>query len=165
MTGRGWACIAAIAWTLGLAGVVAQGALPASAGVEIAQARCLSCHGADLIVSQRLSEAGWGREVDKMVRWGAQVGEAERGPLVTYLARHFPVTPVAVPASEADASGEATFTRACLGCHGRDLTEQQRLSPAGWTREVEKMMRWGAVVSDAEKAPLVRYLADRYGVR
>jgi len=164
MTGRGWAGLAVITWTLGLAGVVAQAPLPASAGVEVVEARCLGCHGADLIVSQRLSEAGWGREVDKMVRWGARVSDVERAAMVPYLSRHFAATPAAVPAGEA-AGGEATFTRACLSCHGRDLTEQQRLSPAGWTREVEKMMRWGAVVSDAEKAPLVSYLADRYGVR
>jgi mono/diheme cytochrome c family protein len=65
----------------------------------------------------------------------------------------------------ATAAGEAVFTRACLACHGADLTEQQRLSPTGWTREVEKMVRWGAQVSDAEKVALVQYLASRYPVR
>ncbi len=63
------------------------------------------------------------------------------------------------------AAGEATFNRACLACHGRDLTEQQRLTPAGWTREVEKMVRWGARVSDEDKPALVDYLSGLYGVR
>ena len=40
-----------------------------------------------------------------------------------------------------------------------------RLTPTGWTREVEKMMRWGATVSDAEKAALVAFLAARYPSR
>jgi mono/diheme cytochrome c family protein len=57
------------------------------------------------------------------------------------------------------------FTRACLSCHGADLTEQQRLSPTGWTREVEKMMRWGAQLTETEKAALVDYLAGRFPVR
>ena len=141
-----------------------QGAeLPAGAGAEVLRARCLSCHGTDLITSQQLGEAGWGREIDKMVRWGATVPDAERGPLVAYLARHFAPAPVA--SHTAAAAGEAVFTRACLACHGADLTEQQRLSPTGWTREVEKMMRWGAQVTDAEKAALVEYLASRYPVR
>jgi len=137
--------------------------LPVGEGAQVLRARCLSCHGADLITSQQLGEAGWGREIDKMVRWGATVADTERGPLVTYLARHFGPVPVASHA--AAAAGEAVFTRACLACHGADLTEQQRLSPTGWTREVEKMMRWGAQVSDAEKAALVEYLASRYPVR
>ncbi len=137
------------------------GELPAGAGRDTLQARCLGCHGSDLIVSQRLSETGWGRELDKMIRWGARVPDPERAPLVAYLTRHFGAGAATAPVPDAD--GEAIFTRACLSCHGRDLTEQQRLSSTGWTREVEKMMRWGARVSDAEKAVLVAYLAARHG--
>jgi cytochrome c5 len=137
--------------------------LPEGEGIRVARARCLSCHGADLITAQRLSEAGWGRELDKMIRWGAVVTEAERPALVAYLARHFaPGTSAAAPTGSA---GEAVFTRSCLSCHGADLTGQQRLTPAGWTREVEKMVRWGAQVSDAEKAALVDFLAGRYPQR
>ena len=58
-------------------------------------------------------------------------------------------------------SGEGVFTRACLSCHGADLVEAQRLTRAGWVREVEKMMRWGAAVGDADKDPLVDYLAGK----
>ncbi len=140
-------------------------------GVEILRARCLSCHGADLIAGQRLGEAGWGREIDKMVRWGARVDERERAALQAYLVRHFGVaaspTPVTASASAAatTGAGEAIFNRACLACHGRDLTEQQRLTPTGWTREVEKMVRWGAQVSDEDKPALVEYLAGLYGMR
>jgi len=137
--------------------------LPEGAGAEVLRARCLSCHGSDLIVSQKLSEAGWGREIDKMVRWGATITEADRPALLAYLGAHFAPAPVASHSRAAE--GEAVFTRACLVCHGADLTEQQRLSPTGWTREVEKMMRWGAVVSDAEKPSLVDFLAARYPVR
>lgn len=143
-------------------------------GVEVLRARCLSCHGADLIAGQRLGEAGWGREIDKMVRWGARVDEGERPALQAYLVRHFGLAPSPAPvtastapsaAETSVAAGEATFNRACLACHGRDLTEQQRLTPAGWTREVEKMVRWGARVSDEDKPALVDYLSGLYGVR
>lgn len=141
----------------------AAGALPSGDGAAILRARCVSCHGTDLITSQRLSEAGWSRELDKMVRWGASVSDAERGSLVPYLTGHFgPQPPVA---RDAVGEGQAVFTRACLTCHGADLTEQQQLSQAGWTREVEKMMRWGARLADAEKAALVAYLAARYPAR
>jgi mono/diheme cytochrome c family protein len=144
------------------AGPPAPPALPEGTGVEVVRSRCLGCHGADLIVSQKLTEAGWGREVDKMVRWGAAVTDAERAPLTAYLARHFASGAGSRPSA---VQGEAVFKRACLSCHGSDLVEQQRLSPIGWTREVEKMMRWGAQVAEAEKGALVEHLASRYPVR
>lgn len=136
--------------------------LPEGPGAEVARARCVTCHETDLIVQQRLSRTGWEREVDKMVRWGAVVPASERTPLVEYLSTHFAPTPAASHAPGASETGEATYTRACLTCHGRDLVEQQRLSSAGWAREVDKMIRWGAVVPAAEKDGLVAYLAARY---
>ena len=71
-------------WT-GPSSRAAQIDLPEGPGVEIARAKCLNCHEADLIVSQRLSRPGWVREVEKMVRWGAVVSDAEKEPLVDYL--------------------------------------------------------------------------------
>ena len=69
-------------------------------------------------------------------------------------------------ASHSDTSiGAATFKRVCLTCHDADIVEQQKLTPTGWTRSVEKMMRWGAAVGDAEKQPLIDHLASRFGPR
>jgi hypothetical protein len=65
----------------------------------------------------------------------------------------------------ATAGTEAVYKRACLTCHEDDLIEQQRLTKIGWTREVDKMIRWGAVVPEAEKDALVDYLAARYPPR
>lgn len=59
--------------------------LPPGKGVELANAKCVTCHEADLIMAQRLSKQGWTREVEKMVRWGASVTDAEKEPLVEYL--------------------------------------------------------------------------------
>ena len=39
---------------------------------------------------QRLNEAGWSREIDKMTRWGASLADEERRRLLGYLVRHFP---------------------------------------------------------------------------
>ena len=137
--------------------------LPAGAGLDVLNRRCISCHESDIIRSQKLSLTGWTRSVDKMVRWGASITPEEREVLQPYLAQHFAPKPVAShPVAEA---GAATFKRVCLACHEADIIEQQKLTPTGWTRSVEKMMRWGAAVSDAEKQPLVEYLAARYGPR
>ena len=45
------------------------------------------------------------------------------------------------------------------------LHKIQRLGKPGWTREVEKMVRWGATITDAEKELLVDYLVKSYGPR
>src|SRR5215470_1143182 len=53
----------------------------------------------------------------------------------------------------------------CVSCHEADVIIAQRLSKQGWTREVEKMIRWGAVASDSEKESLVDYFAANFKPR
>ena len=137
--------------------------LPAGPGADVLKTRCVICHETDIITSQKLSLAAWTRSVDKMVRWGSAITPQERDVLQPYLAQHFGAAPVASHASAP--AGEATLKRACLVCHDADIIEQQKLSRTGWTRSVEKMMRWGAVVSDADKEPLIDHLASKYAPR
>lgn len=139
-------------------------ALPTGAGSDIVALRCLTCHQADLIVEQRLDEVGWGRELDKMIRWGAPVTDDERPAMVRYLAASFGRRPAATSADLRDPAS-AVYARACLVCHQADIIEQQRLTRAGWARELDKMLRWGATVSAEEQGPLINYLTDRFGPR
>lgn len=139
--------------------------LPEGKGAELARDRCVTCHEADLIVSQRLSRQGWTREVEKMIRWGAVASDAEKETLIDYFAARFKPNSAASAPAAGDEPGKRVFEEKCLLCHESDLTRQQRLSRQGWTREVEKMIRWGAVVSDEEKGPLVDYLFDNFGPR
>jgi cytochrome c5 len=144
---------------LGSASVSGQ-QLPAGAGGDVLKSRCVICHEADIITSQKLSTTGWTNSVNKMVRWGSQISQEERDVLIPYLAMHFAPKPAASHA--ATDAGEATYKRACHVCHDADIIEQQKLSKTGWTRSVEKMMRWGAAVPDTEKEPLVEYLSSRF---
>lgn len=138
--------------------------LPTGTGVEVVREKCLLCHEADLIVQQRLSRTGWVREVEKMIRWGTVVTDSEKEVIIAYLAGKF--SPRGIQAAAAvEESGRKIFEEKCLLCHEGDLTEQQRLTRAGWTREVEKMIRWGADVSAAEKEPLIDYLTQRCPAR
>jgi len=130
---------------------------------EVPINKCLVCHEIDLIKQQRLSRAGWTREVDKMIRWGASISAAEKEPLLDYLADSFPAQ--ATTKTPASTSGKAIFEKRCTICHEADIVEGQRLSRSGWTREVEKMVRWGAAVDESEKAILVDYLSTLYPVR
>ena len=144
----------------------AQQDLPEGKGVELARDKCTTCHEADLIVSQRLSRQGWTREVEKMIRWGAPVSDSEKEVLIDYFTANIkPRSAAPAQPATGDDRGKQIFEEKCLLCHESDLTQQQRLSRQGWTREVEKMTRWGAGVSDAEKEPLVDYLSRNFGPR
>jgi cytochrome c5 len=161
MVPRVWFCLILI---LALAASFANARqLPEGAGADVLKSRCVICHESDIITSQKLSLTGWTNSISKMVRWGSQITPEERAVLQPYLAAHFAPKPVAShPANDA---GLATYKRACLVCHDADIIEQQKLSKTAWTRSVEKMMRWGATVTDADKQPLVDYLAAQFPPR
>jgi len=63
--------------------------LPAGAAKEKAEAACLTCHEARIIVQQRLSQAAWAKEMDKMTKWGAEVDPKDRDSLIEYLSANF----------------------------------------------------------------------------
>src|SRR5215470_5863594 len=63
--------------------------LPAGAGKDKVEAACLTCHEARIIVQQRLGKGAWGKEVDKMAKWGAEVDPKDRDVLVDYLSANF----------------------------------------------------------------------------
>jgi cytochrome c1 len=60
--------------------------------------------------------------------------------------------------------GKPVVESRCYACHSADLLMQQRLTEKQWTAAVEKMIRWGAPVTDAEKPVIIEYLAKRFGV-
>src|SRR5215467_12361518 len=55
-------------------------------------------------------------------------------------------------------------TTACTECHEARIILQQRLSKAAWTKEVDKMIKWGAVVDANDHDGLVDYLSTNFGV-
>lgn len=133
----------------------------AGGGADLMRARCLTCHGLELIRQQRLARDGWARELDKMAGWGAVLDAADRGPLLEHLTRNFGSGSASHGAVAAD-PGAALVEARCVVCHDLRLIEQQRLDADGWRREVDKMTGWGAAVGPQEKEPLVAYLARRY---
>jgi cytochrome c553 len=65
---------------------------------------CTACHNADIIVQQRLSKAAWGKELDKMTKWGAAVEASDRDAVVDYLSVNFsPDKPAALSPRSAPA--------------------------------------------------------------
>jgi len=54
-------------------------------------------------------------------------------------------------------------TTACLECHEARIILQQRLSKAAWTKEVDKMTKWGALVDSKDRDELIDYLSANFG--
>jgi hypothetical protein len=72
--------------------------------------------------------------------------------------------PVASKATEDLPAGpmQTKATTSCLECHEARIILQQRLSKAAWTREVDKMTKWGAVVDPADRDALIDYLSTNF---
>jgi hypothetical protein len=81
-----------------------------------------------------------------------QQGELQTPPPVQF--------PDALPAG----SMQAKATTACTECHEARIILQQRLSKAAWTKEVDKMIKWGALVDAGDHDALVDYLSTNFGV-
>ena len=58
---------------------------------------------------------------------------------------------------------ESRATTACLECHEARIIVQQRLSRAAWTKEVDKMTKWGALVNPSDRDALIDYLSANFG--
>jgi hypothetical protein len=72
--------------------------------------------------------------------------------------------PVRTTATEDMPAGsmQAKATTACTECHETRIILQQRLSKAAWTKEVDKMTKWGALVDPADRDALIDYLSTNF---
>jgi hypothetical protein len=59
---------------------------------------------------------------------------------------------------------QAKATTACTECHEARIILQQRLGKGAWAKEVDKMIKWGAVVDAGDHDALVDYLSANFGV-
>jgi mono/diheme cytochrome c family protein len=64
-----------------------------------------------------------------------------------------------------DAVVQRSLEENCLICHTEDMISGQRLTPAQWKAEIDKMVGWGAPLPKEAAGPLVEYLARRYSDR
>jgi hypothetical protein len=97
------ALVAALLWAASAVAQSPNAPLPPGEAKEKAEAACLTCHEARIIVQQRLSKAAWTKELDKMIKWGAEVDPKDRDALIDYFSANFgPDQPVyAAPKSQA----------------------------------------------------------------
>jgi hypothetical protein len=93
------------------ASIVAQtpnAPLPPGEAKEKAEAACLTCHEARIIVQQRLSKVAWTKELDKMIKWGAEVDPKDHDALIDYFSANFgPDQPAyAAPTSQSESGSK-----------------------------------------------------------
>jgi hypothetical protein len=63
--------------------------LPAAPILAKVKTACLECHDSGIVVQQRLDRKMWGREVDKMTKWGALVEAADRDAFIDYFVANY----------------------------------------------------------------------------
>lgn len=59
------------------------------------------------------------------------------------------------------AEGRKEEQRTCLPCHSLRIIHSNRLSRAGWNKELDKMAGWGAKYTNRDA--ILEYLAATYG--
>lgn len=62
---------------------------PVADGATLLRERCTVCHGLDRVERAHKTWEEWEQTVDRMVRRGTKLTEAERAVLVEYLAEHY----------------------------------------------------------------------------
>jgi hypothetical protein len=51
---------------------------------------------------------------------------------------------------------------ACTECHDSHIIRQQRLTNKAWTKELDKMIKWGAIVDPADRNAFIDYLSINF---
>ena len=57
---------------------------------------------------------------------------------------------------------QAKVRTACSECHDSSIIVQQRLGKAAWMKEVDKMIKWGAVVDPGDRGAFIEYLSENF---
>lgn len=58
---------------------------------------------------------------------------------------------------------QAKAISSCQECHEARIILQQRLTKSAWTKEVDKMTKWGALVDPSDRDALIEYLSSNFG--
>lgn len=107
------------------------------------------------------------------LHWSAQRRAGWLSPMLCALVMAWVATLPVVASAQRSAAAKVTedlpsgamqakATTACLECHEARIILQQRLSKAAWTKEVDKMIKWGAVVEASDHDALIDYLSSNF---
>jgi cytochrome c5 len=142
-------------------------ALPDGDGKEIVAVACTQCHGPSVFMQLRMGETAWRNQAYDMVLRGAQVNPDEFNRAVHYLATSFGPGvafpgPAAPPVTLADGAGKEIVEGGCTLCHGLDRIAAAKRAPDQWKRIVDRMVFFGAPLSDDQQKSVLAYLDAQY---
>ena len=88
-----------------------DGQLPDDPARPLVQGKCLLCHSAEYVTSQRLTEGQWQKTVDKMRKFGSPATDEEAKAMTAYFARYWtpdlpPLRVVRAPAPPGSVPGK-----------------------------------------------------------
>jgi hypothetical protein len=92
-----------------------------------------------------------------------RMGGRPAGILVILLASAIPLLWAQGP-DLPSAPVQEKVTNACTECHDARIVMQQRLSKEAWTKEVDKMIKWGALVQTGDREAFIDYLSKNFPV-
>ncbi len=72
------------------------------------------------------------------------------------------IAPTLLPAQSPELPAgpiQAKVRTACNECHDSHIIMQQRLSNKVWSKEVDKMIKWGAIVAPNDRDAFIEYLS------
>lgn len=75
------------------------------------------------------------------------------------------IAPTSLLAQSADLPAgpvQAKVRTACTECHDSHIVMQQRLSNKAWAKEVDKMIKWGALVDPNDRNAFIDYLSTNF---
>lgn len=143
-------------------------------GVELATARCVTCHDATHITRVRLSRAEWEDNIQVMIKRGMPIAAEEIPLVVEYLATYYnrdsapPAAAVAAP--NEDPAQQLLTTNACIACHAidrklvgpgfREIAQRYQGQGDAGERLAKKIQEGGAGAWGPTPMPPHRHLGD-----
>ena len=144
-------------------GQIAEDATPAideTAGADLVNSRCTTCHDLTGIERGLYSADDWRETVGRMLGYGLSLSDDEYELVVNYLGSA-PADEAADEDSAIDTAAAASLvTASCTTCH--DLTGiEPGLYPADdWRETISRMLGYGLNISDDDVETIVNYLGS-----
>jgi len=109
--GAAWVMASAAAADDKATAALLDGQLPDDPARPLVQGKCLLCHSAEYVTSQRLTEGQWQKTVDKMRKFGSPATDEEAKAMTAYFARYWtpdlpPLRVVRAPAPPGSVPGK-----------------------------------------------------------
>lgn len=140
-------------------------------GSAVLQQKCTVCHdlGGLSAYAGSWGEPEWRSMIETMIAYGAQLTDPEVDTLAAYLGVNFGTDGPATDSASAPTGGNAEVAglleSACTTCHDLSAITANpgAYSEADFRDTVQRMIGYGAPVSQNQVEPLVAYLVETYG--